>query len=276
MPIAKKSAKKTSTRSRAEKSLAPVVEIPKTPVDPQEYYASIDWEDWYHEFATEKLRTGGQPKYASAFEFAKVKGSTRQQRDLILHAIGPVVPGKTPMFRELPQFDWEKRRKAGFWLGPETLKDQLEQITKHTDTLDELRASGQAHILPLLSRVSAMFEKIETSFGGQLFLPGATEKVNEARANLYMRLVDQTTRITILLQEAYRNSLFLNINDMQGTIALRESQIAKASSETDKKSNAHKFLQNVLEMTFEKAEALKLPLPDAEIVDIAAKYTKTG
>ena len=274
MPTAKKGASQASptSRKRVGKSATPVIEITKAPVEPLAFYAQTDWEDWYHEFATEKLRNGAL-KYTSAFEFAKSKGPNRATRDLILHTIGPVVPGKTPMYatKQYPQFDWEKMRRSGFWLGPEKLKAELAHITKESDTLAELRASGQAHLLPMIARVVGMMDKVEAEFSGLLFLPGASVAQNEARAGLYMRLVDHITKLTIQLQEAYARSLGINLNDLSGTVMVRDSIAARSSMEQDKTNKSQKFLSNILAMTLEKAESLKMPLPDGDIARQAVR-----
>jgi hypothetical protein len=273
MPTRKKGNEKTASGSRAKKAVASVVVIKSTkPAEPQEFFEATDWEGWFHEFATERVSRGGGYRFASTFEFAKVKGVSRQQRDLILHIIGPVVVGKTPMFKNIPQYDWEKRRKDGFWLGPESLKSKIDGIIKESDTIDVLKLSAQTALLPLLLQVSAMFDKIEAAFGGQLFLPGASMKDNDNRASLYMRLCDQAINGTIKLQEAYARALLINVNDMPGMVILRENiSTSKISDKSGELTGAKLILSNIIEMTSVKGRAHNLPLPDPEIAEVVGR-----
>lgn len=254
--------------------MAPVVAIvaKPAPTDPREFFHEQDWEEWYHEFATEHNARGGSYRYVSAFEFAKNKSSVRAIRDLILHVIGPVVPGKPPMFRDIPQYDWERRRKAGFWLGPEPLGTKIATIVAQADNLDEAKHSARATLLPLLLQVGAMFDKIEQAFGGQIFLPNASMKDNDNRASLYMRLCDQAINGTIRLQEAYSRALGINISDLQGTIMLRDNVASKIEGKGSELAGAKGILGKIIEMTVDKGYVHNIPLPDPDMAEIAAKH----
>jgi hypothetical protein len=255
-----------AARKRPATALAPVVTLDRTET-PKSFFESVDWEAWFHDFATATVR-GGAPKYTSTFAFAQANGKTRLQRDTILYVIGPKVnrpSSTTAPYSGLDQFEWDKRRKAGFWLGPEPLKEQIEKIVAQTDTLTELRSSAQVYLLPLIAKLAGMMDKIESSFSGQLFMPGLSTKENEARAELYMRLTDHVTTGMIRLQEAYARSLMLNISDLLGTIAVQQHVSSKIQTEGTK-SNA--TLGKIIEMMADKGQALRLPLPDADIMHV--------
>lgn len=240
---------------------------------PREIFDSVDWEAWYHEFATERVRSNGQYKYASAFQFAKEKGNSRQTRDVILHVIGPVVknravPAASP-YPGIPQFDWERCRREGFWLGPETVKTQIQEIVDQQDAFAALKVSAHAHLLPLLNQISRMMEKVEATFSGQLMLPSLSEKQNEARVQLYMRLQEQVVTQTLRLQNAFAQSLGINIMDLHGTLEVHQALTAKIQNESDGVKKVNRFLGNLIEMTLEKSEALGLPVPDSDWSKVA-------
>lgn len=255
--------------------MASAVEIVKpVTTDPRQFFIDQDWEVWFHEFATERQSRGGGYRYVSTFEFAKAKSSNRVIRDLILHVIGPVAAGKTPMYKDIPQYDWERRRKAGFWLGPEPLKDKIEAIVAQADTIDEVKSSARSALLPLLLQTAAMFDKIEAAFGGQIFLPNGTLKDNEARASLYMRLSDQAINGTIRIQEAYSRALGINMSDMQGTILFHEAAASRISGKSHELDGARSVIGKILEMTIDKGHTHGIPLPDPDMADIALKSSR--
>ena len=243
-------------------------------LSPQEFFESIDWEDWYHEFATATTRLG-QPKYASSFAFAQAKGKSRQQRDIILHVVGPKIAGRSPAY-ELEQYDWEKRRKDGFWIGPEKLTTQIEKVLQQAgdDNLRELQASAQAFILPQIAKLAAMMDKIEAEFSGHLFMPNLSDKMNETRANLYMRLTDHVTNSIIKLQESYARSLMTNVNDLLGTVAIREHLAASKISQAENKGN--RTLGLIVEMIAEKGKSMKLGLPDPDIAKVVQERERVA
>ena len=146
-------------------------------------------QDWWDEFNT-RLDSNGRLYYRTLVKFAKEKGKTRTEQELILEMIGPrpeLSPGRK-MLRVPWLGDWQKRRDNGFWAPKQ--RSHFHELAK---TLRE-KVAGWEKIqaaAPLLLVEWAKLEREEEElmelFGGRQFdlEQSPTGDVNRKRFETY-------------------------------------------------------------------------------------------
>lgn len=258
------------------------------------FYKSINWAAWWDEFLF-SIKENGSPRYPTAWSFAKKKGRTEFEQQVIYRAIGPESqPAGTAFDLDVPhQGNWVERRAKGFWVDQEGSKAEIlrNAIKEKADNLEILR---QFTYVPqrFLTQYQRMAEQIVEHFGGQVVSSKLSEKDNFRRAKTLFFLLSRC-------QEGASSA----IDDLAKCLGLHPgapdkwADLAILSSETAAKAALKGQEQGMVQggalatgqiatvtklvsMIFNKAKTFDLPLPeqvdDTPIVDDVKTAAKNG
>ena len=126
--------------------------------------------EWWDEFNTQ-LNDDGKLKYRTIIGFAREKGKTSTEKQLLLEMLGPQPQVKDGRQLRVPWLgDWQKRRDNGFWAPKQSAEMKELAVTMRRKMVgwDAIQATG-----PYLAMGMATIEKfkqqVHDAFGGMAF-----------------------------------------------------------------------------------------------------------
>lgn len=262
----------------------------------KQFWKSIKWDEWWHEFTTE-LRTDGVYKYPTVWSFAKAKGNTAKEAQLIYYAIGPqpdLPPGKR---QPLPYLgDWQKRRREGFWDGEDKVKAVDALIDERKDALAVAKASSRI-TLRFIEKIAMASEKIDEYFAGMplSMAEGIDDKSNFRRLNRWIKAQRDLFAILKEAKELFllENGIPADAKELNSFLSMAvfslganregQPQLNAAVVSANGNGNGHQNGQNgdsptlkkMMSMVMNKAAAFNLPLPTLDEEEDKAPVIKS-
>jgi hypothetical protein len=187
-------------------------------------YRSIDWVEWWEDFAT-ATDQAGKLIHKTAWAFIKRKTKNKKDRNLLYEMIGPRPEAEDGERLRCPWLgNWQRRRDESFWSldNPGKMKQIQQAIRERKDGLEAARA-----IAPLsaenVGRFSRLLRRIDLAFGGEPFLPNLppNHPKNVNRFKAYMEMVTAAHRI-----QTQAINQWLRINGLDPTNAEQWLQMA--------------------------------------------------
>ena len=123
------------------------------------FFKSCPWHEWWAEFLTARNKNG-QMTHLTAYSFARVKGKTAYERDIIFRAIGTKVTSlaadesrdKVPG-RAVPYLgDWQLLRARAYFSDNETVEKLKLEAAQKLEGLEAGRGAA-AIVLNMLAKV---------------------------------------------------------------------------------------------------------------------------
>lgn len=171
----------------------------------QEFFSRIPWDEWWQEFAT-ALDVKGQLRFRTSWQFAKEKGRTPSERELVYCSIGPKKAEqvwldsggskrlKKAKKRNIPWLgNWQNRRDKLLYYDRESVRKMHTVIKERLDALEAGRGAATV-VLDMLAKLTKWSDDVDRYFGHTLLVPSEgkdkqklTQAVKE-RTNYYLRL----------------------------------------------------------------------------------------
>lgn len=243
------------------------------------FYKNVNWAEWWDEFCF-SIEKNGEPKYRTAWAFAKAKGKNNQEASWIYQSIGPEPQKGDAKTLAVPhQGDWLLRREKGFWFDPDGSKKEILKaaIQQKADSLETLRqlAVVPAKMIDLYQNIA---NRILAHYNGAPMLPGMKEEENFRRAQNLLRLIN-----------ACKNGVSDSIDDLAKCLGLHPgapdkwadlavisaeqgAKAALAGQQQGLKQGAEVTqayvgtLTSMVHMALQKSKAFDLPLPEDNTV----------
>jgi hypothetical protein len=245
----------------------------------QAYVDALDLNQLWEDFAN-SFNKNGTPEFKTAWSFVCKKTKIDWQRKVLYWLIGPAVvveKGQRPEFN-LPQYDWEEKRKKGFWYSSGNIEALKQDINSKASAYEAVRQAGKVNVTTIV-RLNNLLEQLEDEFGGRLMLPGLSMKENALRAQLYMNLVTQVINLSSNAQLMYARTQGLDLERLDAFFAMFGNQMGRTAAMLMGSSTADQGAENPLRSQFEKvvnlvtnkATEFNLPLPN----DLAAAIKET-
>lgn len=245
----------------------------------QAYFDELDLNQLWEDFAN-SFNKNGTPEFKTAWSFVCKKTKIDWQRKVLYWVVGPAVvveKGQRPEFN-LPQFDWEEKRKKGFWYSSESIEALRHDINAKASAYEAVRQAGKVNVTTI-ARLDGLLKQLEDEFGGRIMLPNLSMKENSMRAQLYMTLVSQIVNLSSNAQLMFARTQGLDLERLDTFFQMFGSQMGKtaamlmgntAVAETTEHPLRKQFEQ-VVNLVTNKATEFGLPLPN----DLAAAIKET-
>lgn len=231
------------------------------------------WESFAHSF-----NSNGTTKYKTVWSYISSYTKNTKDREVLYWLLGPKVDigdNERPKFK-LVQYDWEEKRKKGFWYSSENIETLTADIHRKASAYESVRQAGKVNV-DIIVMLNGLLKQLEDEFGGRLFLPDLSMKENTMRAQLYMGLVEKITTISNQAQLMYARSQGMDLERLDEFYSMFGTAMGKTAATLmgtkqeelgDGKGSHHlqSMFSKVVEMTTSKALEYAMPLPN----DLAA------
>jgi hypothetical protein len=246
------------------------------------YFQSIDWAAWWAEWYLE-VEEQCRPRWRALWPFVQSRTKIRGQQEFLMWYLGPEEENvKTAYYQHIAPkpVDWVKRRNTGGWFNQTNLKAMGADITRRMNALDALRESGNKFGLQFLSRAAMLAQKIDETFKGEFFVPGLSQKENQARAEAYMALHERVIKYYASAQDLYAKAHGVNFDDMAGLVKLMEAasvSVGMAAKETPQQAAVRSAVELMLAKAAKYPKVRGLIPPDIEgaIVEAVAEQEES-
>jgi hypothetical protein len=234
------------------------------------------WEDFCNTF-----NDNGTQTYKTIWAYISKFTKDAKHRDILYWMLGPAVdikPGEVGKYK-LDQYDWETKRKNGYWYEDSNIKELQAQIHHKASAYDSIREAGKVNV-GTITMLHKLLQQLEDEFGGRLFLPKLSMKENAFRATLYMQLLERITNISRDAQLMYAKTQGLDLNQLDAFFQMFGNQMGKTANmlmgqkaELEDVGDNHlkKTFGQAISMVMSKAQEFDMPLPD----DLAAAIKET-
>lgn len=240
------------------------------------YVNSLDlmemWEAFSHSF-----NDNGTPKFKTIWSYISKFTKDKKQRDILYWMLGPpVVLEKGQVARyKFDQYDWETKRKNGFWYSSGNIEKLKSDIHNKASAYASVKEAGKVN-LDTITVLNSLLKQVLDEFGGSLFLSNLKMKENAFRAQLLLQLIEKITSISNNAQLMYAKTQGLDLERLDQFFSMFGSSMGKQAAllmgnevEGNEDTGGHqlqKQFAQVVKMVAQKSTEYQLPVP-TDIVD---------
>lgn len=160
--------------------------------DIERFYRRVPWDKWWDEFIAAR-ESSGALIYATVWAFARAKGKNAFEQQVIYWCVGPQPRQKDGSKGKYPVKwlgDWQTLRNEMFYYS-ESKAEALKKMLEKNGTALEA-AHGVAHVaLDWIAKTDRWQQQVTEHFRDVILVPGAKEKSNRSRANLFFDLQER-------------------------------------------------------------------------------------
>ena len=238
----------------------------------KEYFDSIDFAEWWEEFAT-SFQKNGTFKYPTVYSFTKSKAKSKRHKDFLWWVLGPkvelhkdeVIGHKE--FESFPQYDWADKREIGFWYSSKNTEAIKKEAQRSFSAMDEVRAIGKLN-LDDVGRLKTVIDQLDREYAGQLQLSNLSAKENILRVETYISLRSKFQDLLHRAQVMYAKTRGVDMSQLDSLLAITGSSILGtiAGKAQDDPAQTKKLgiIDSLNQMMLSKANAYRMDLPDKD------------
>jgi hypothetical protein len=228
--------------------------------------------DWWDEFNS-RMDDDGKLYYRTIIKFARGKGKTRLEQELILEMIGPkpeLKPGRAQL--RVPWLgDWQRRRDNGFWCPRQRshFRELARSFKERMVAWDVVRMTAPI-LIAEWARLEGRQEELDELFGGRQFdmNQSPTGSVNEKRFQTYWAFQSKILANKIEVFHEFMKANGLNPDDPVQLMQVNtlSAQLNSPGGDTGVFAEASLLkeefaLLKVAKMLQQHAKTCNLPLP---------------
>lgn len=237
------------------------------------YFDSIDFSEWWEEFAHSVNKNGTQ-KYQTIYSFIKHKEKAKNKREFLWWILGPEVKltkDDEHKYKSFSQYDWETKREKGFWYSSSNIEQLKREVKSKHSSMDAIRSMGTVN-LDVLGQLQSVSEQLDREYNGRLFLPELSAKENTARVKLYFELKQNLVTMLKEVQLVYAKTQGVDTERLESMLAIMGPAVLAqisgiATGGQSSTGGLDAVGQAIAKMISSKAAAYDLALPDKSMED---------
>jgi hypothetical protein len=235
------------------------------------FYGQFDFQSQWEEFYG-AYKPSGLLKYRTIWSFVKSLSKDKSIQKMMWWVLGPelkIPEGHAPEF-DLPQFDWEARRKEGRWCTSSAIDKISDQIAIQYSGLESMKVCGDKIIVKEMVKLQAISQQLDHSFGTSLIDENLDFEINHGRVKKFLELKNQVLSMMARTQDMHAKANGLNFDDLTGYQHFIAGSMALGNSVGQRaiQNPVENALRNIAEMVLVKSSKMKMPLPDQDIPSI--------